>query len=363
MTYRAFPFVLLLLPLLAGPASARDIPPVDLELSGQASPELLADLRQALQRQAKRHSGNETTQALAVSSGRVDLDQFWKVEEDLPYTQNDDSPRQRLNIVYPFEGEPPYRFIVHFHSGDWHSGSKESAADAAAYWAIYQGYALVNVGYRLADEATWPAQLHDAKAAIRFLRANADQYQLDASRILAWGHASGGHLAQMLAATNGNPSAEDRAMGHGETSSEVQGVASWYGVSDITAMAPGSRDAADGLLGYPAYQGETGLEASPVARVDDDFPPILLVHGTNDQVIPFEQSARMAIRVNAATGREQARLNLLINGGHGDSHIARPEVMADSLDFVDTILYPDDENPHRSSFYPGIQTISEPGEN
>lgn len=357
MTFRIMLFALLLLQVLAGTAWAREIPPVTLDVSGEASPELLADFRQALRRMANRQPDQKPSQTMAASTERVDPDQFWKVEEGVAYTADETSPRQRLDIVYPFEGEPPYPVIVHFHSGDWQTGHRQSASDSAVYWAIYQGYALVNVGYRLADDAHWPAQLHDARAALRFLRANADQYQLDAGRMVAWGSGSGGHLAQMLAATNGDPVAEAPDMGQATASSAVQGVVSWSGVSDLSDMAPETRELADQLLDAFAYQSDAGLDASPVANIHADFPPILLVHGTSDTVVPFEQSARMAIRVNAVTGKQQAQLILRINAGHRDPRIADPGVMAQSLDFVDDILFADSENPHRSSFFPAIQTF------
>lgn len=356
MTFRIAPTVLLILHgLFAGPALATGIPPVELTVSGQASPELLADFRQALERMASRQPENSQNQAAQEPEARIDLDQFWKVEKNVSYSLSHDNPRQQLNIIYPFEGEPPYPTIVHFHGGDWQSGSRQSAANAPAYWAIYQGYALVDVGYRLADEALWPAQLHDARTAIRYLRANADQLELDAERIVVMGSASGGHLAQMLAATNGDAVMEEVGMGYDEYSSDVQGVVSWAGVSDITTLTPLGQPAADALMGYPAYHSDTALEASPVAAVHDKFPPILLVHGTNDRMVPFGQSARMAIRVNAITGTPRAKLKLLINAGH--EALGTPEVMIESLDFVDEILFPEEGNPHRSSFYPAIQII------
>lgn len=357
MTFRKTVVVALLSFGLATIAQARGVPPVHISLSGEATPELLADFRQALNRMANRRPNGINTETATAAGGVIDLDQFWKVEKDVPYTGDDLNAHQRLNITYPFEGDPPYRVIVNFHGGDWNSGSRQSATHAQAYWAIYQGYALVDVGYRPADEGLWPAQLHDAKAAIRFLRANAEQYELDAERLVVIGAGAGGHLAQMLAATNGEPSAEDTGMGYGDASSEIQGVVSLSGVADITTMGEQGREAADHLMGYPAYQSKQALEASPIARIDEDFPPILLVHGTNDRMVPFEQSARMAIRVNTATGQSTANLNLLVNAGHQDRRLTTEEVMAKTLDFVDSVLFPDNGNPHRSTFYPGIQTI------
>ncbi|MGM0570931.1 alpha/beta hydrolase fold domain-containing protein [Marinobacter sp.] len=361
MTRRIILPLLLAVPFAGGLTEARQIPPVSLEISGEATPELVADFRQALRRMENRRQQPEAPTGTRLPDGQVDLGQFWKVEQDLPYTENESSPRQRLNIIYPFEGEPPYRTIVYFHDGDWQSGSRVGAADAAIYRAIYQGYALVSVGYRLADDALWPAQLHDAKAAVRFVRAKGDQYQLDTERLVAWGSGSGGHIAQMLGATNDDPTAEDPGMGSGDASSAVQGVISWNGVSDITNLPEPTRDAADVLMGYPVYMSNLALEASPVAQIDKNFPPILLVHDTASTAVPFEQSARMAIRVNAVTGQPRAALKLLVNGELQTQDMTSPAVMSQGLDFSDALLFPGDGNPHRSSFYPAIQTLA-PGD-
>ena len=215
---------------------------------------------------------------------------------------------------------------------------------------------MVNVSYRLSGEAKWPAQIYDAKAAIRFIRANAKQYRLDADKIVVWGNSAGGHLAEMLAATNNNPKMEDLSMGNPMTSSAVQGVVAWYGVADITSLARLGALSGDKLMGY-AIKGneEKAKVASPIEYVNKDFPPILLVHGTNDQVVPFTQSIKMAEKVNAVTGKEQAKVKLFINGSHGDAVIKTAENVADNLHFVDGILFPDGRNTFRSSHYEPIR--------
>ncbi len=100
---------------------------------------------------------------------------------------------------------------------------------------------------------------------------------------------------------------------------------------------------------------EKARAASPIEYVNKNFPPILLVHGTNDQVVPFVQSVKMAKNVNTATGKEQARLKLFINASHGDPVIKTVENVADNLYFVDSILFPDGKNPYRSLNYKPIQ--------
>ncbi len=354
-------FALLITALRMPVAEAQSVPPVSIRITGDASPELLADFRQALRRMEARRGAQTDSHSGTAHRDEVDLGQFWKVEPDVAYTLGETSPRQRLTIVYPFEGDPPYRTLVyfhggHFHDGDGRSGSPAGAADAAVFQAVYQGYALVTVGYRLADEAIWPAQLHDAKAAIRFLRANSGQYELDTDQLVVWGRGSGGYLAQMLGATNGDPVAEDPAMGYQDTSSVIQGIVSEDGISDLSDLPESTHESADALAGYTTYMSEVAMAASPVFLAGPDFPPILLIHHTDNQAVPFEQSARMAIRVNARSGESKATLSLLARVPQADNRNDSTTVMSQGLDFADALLFTTDRNPHRSSFYPPIQT-------
>ena len=361
MSRSIFFFALLITALRMPVAEAQSVPPVNIRITGDASPELLADFRQALRRMESRRVAQTGDRTGTADGDEVDLGQFWKVEPELAYTLDEASPRQRLTIVYPFEGDPPYRTLVYFHGGhahdgDWQSGSPAGAADAAVFQAVYQGYALVTAGYRLADEAIWPAQLHDAKAAIRFLRANSEQYELETDQLVVWGRGTGGYLAQMLAATNGDPVAEDPTMGYADTSSAIQGVVSQDGISDLSDLPEDTHESADALTGYTTYMSELAMAASPVSLAGPDFPPILLIHHTDNQAVPFEQSARMAIRVNSRTGQSTAILSLLASGPQSENRNDSATVMSQGLDFVDALLFSPDGNPHRSSFYPPIQT-------
>lgn len=360
MSRRVLFFAFWVITLSATVAEAQSIPPVSVNITGEASPELLADFRQALRRMESRRAPQASDVPGPAYGEAVDLGQFWKVEPEVAYTLDEVSERQRLTIIYPFEGDPPYRTLVYFHGGDthdgdWQSGSPIGAADAAIFQAIYQGYALVTVGYRLADEAVWPAQLHDAKAAIRFLRANGEQFELDTEQLVVWGRGTGGYLAQMLGATNDDGAAEDPAMGYPDMSSAIQGIVSQNGISDLSDLPELTHESADALAGYPTYMSELAMASSPVSLVGPGFPPILLIHHTDNAAVPFEQSARMAIRVNARTGESRATLSLLTKGRDSENPGGSATVMLQGLGFVDALLYPAEGNPHRSSFYPPIQ--------
>ena len=289
----------------------------------------------------------------AAKEQQVDMQQFRRKALNIAYA-NSGYPRQTLDIIYPSAGEAPYKFVVVFHSGGWAAGDKRSETLAPIFQAITQGYAVVSVNYRLSDEVTWPKPLHDAKAAIRYLRANAFKHLLDASNIVVWGVSSGGHLAEMLAATNNQPAFEDAGLGNPGTSSAVQGVVSWYGIPDVSELTAAGIPAANKLMGFEVKSNkEKTREANPVALVTKDFPPILLVHGTNDQVVPFAQAVNMQTKVNESTGRMIATLKRVEGAGHGDSTIRTNQIVSNCLDFVDRILF-NGKNPHRNTNYIAI---------
>ncbi len=364
MTFVAMACTPVLLGLACAPAQAgREAvaaagPQMGITVTGSAGLDLVDRIAMDLQRISKDHPApdmGEFTADLRKKSPEIIMSQFRKTVLDIPYARTE-NPAQRLDIIYPFVGEPPYKVIVNFHGGGWEAGNKRSASSAAVLWAAYQGYAVVNAGYRLSGEAKWPAQIHDAKAAIRFIRANADRFELDAEKIVVWGNSAGGHLAEMLAATNDNSKMEDLTMGNANRSSSVQGAVSWYGVSEIISLSRLGASFADKLMGYCIKcKEEKSWTASPIEFVNRKFPPILLVHGTDDRIVPFVQSVNMAKRVNIATGREQAKVKLFIDAGHGAAAIKSVENVADNLYFVDGIMFPGGINPYRSLRYEPIQ--------
>ena len=149
-------------------------------------------------------------------------------------------------------------------------GARADAVRAARAGRI----AVASVDYRLSGEATWPAQLHDAKAAVRWLRARADELGIDPDRIAAWGESAGGHLAELLGLTDDDPALEGD-VGITGPSSAVAAVAAWYAPSDVAAVAtdlgadpadPTTREAL--LLGAPAAAvPEPAAQASPITHV------------------------------------------------------------------------------------------------
>lgn len=189
--------------------------------------------------------------------------------------------------------------IVWVHGGAWRSGSR---AGMPLGRLVEEGYAVASVDYRLSTEAKFPAQIHDLKAAIRFLRANGSRWQLTNPPIVIAGDSAGAHLAALVGVSNGHPELEGSVGDDRGQRSEVQGIISFYGASDLTTILEqstpfglGVRIPALELLlgGHPTNTVSLARLASPVFHVDRNDPPLLLLHGDQDPQMPLRQSEEL----------------------------------------------------------------------
>jgi acetyl esterase/lipase len=235
-----------------------------------------------------------------------------------------------LDLYLP-PGDGPFPVIVWVHGGAWLAGSKQLRPDSEQRRQVGRGYALASVEYRLSSEAQFPAQIHDCKAAVRWLRGHASQFHLDAQHVGVWGASAGGHLAALLGTSGDVASLDDRAMGYGEQSSRVQAVVDWYGPTDFAKM-----DTQLATLGYGPTQlthsrpdspesrlvgceiarcPEAAAAADPIAYVSRDDPPFCIQHGSADGTVPFGQSTLLYEALRSAG--VSARLDLFGDTGHG----------------------------------------------
>jgi acetyl esterase/lipase len=221
----------------------------------------------------------------------------------------------RLNIArlkqLPEERTP---VIVFIHGGSWFSGDYNGPQN---YPFAAQGYFTINIEYRLSNEAIFPAQIEDCKAAIRWLRANSKKYKIDPTRIGVWGNSSGGHLASLLGTSGDVPELEGNG-GSESFSSRVQAVVDLFGPTDLTRIKrcrdnPNSPECrlVGGLLHDRADQMKA---ANPSTYVTSGDPPFLIMHGENDQFVPFNQS-ELLYNVLKEAGVE-ATLIKVKNAGH-----------------------------------------------
>ncbi len=177
--------------------------------------------------------------------------------------------------------------IVYIHGGGWATGNKKWGAMRLGSFVATGKYVGVSVGYRLSGEALWPAQIHDCKAAIRWIRANAEQHGIDPDRIGLWGNSAGGHLVSLLG-TSSDVKELDGSNGSPGVSSRVKCVVDFCGPAE---MAIFDERRANQLFGKPLEQRQPESKAaSPTSYVTKDDPAFLIVHGTMDRTVPIAQS-------------------------------------------------------------------------
>ncbi|HEV7302148.1 MAG TPA: alpha/beta hydrolase [Tepidisphaeraceae bacterium] len=270
-----------------------------------------------------------------------------QVYRDLSYGQ----PGQRRHLLdlYVPRGDQngqPRPVIVWIHGGAWEQGDKSHGPGAAG---IRAGYAIASVNYRLSQDGPFPAQIHDCKAAVRWLRANAQQYGLDPDRIGVWGASAGGHLAALLGTSADAKDLEGEVGGNLEFSSRVQAVCDWFGPTDlldnlraIRKFDPqnaivGKTDAISRLLGGPAFERvDLARQANPATHVTPTTPPFLIMHGDQDQLVPLSQSQLLYKVLNAQ--QVEAELVVVKGGGHGDGPFYQPEQLLRVIAFFDRHL-------------------------
>lgn len=267
----------------------------------------------------------------------ISADNFKNIISEIAYV-NDSNDKHKLDLIYPTGKSEKYNVILLIHGGGWATGDKRSENLSAILKSNKNGYVIASINYRLSDEVMWPKPLHDAKAAIRFLRANKDKYNLNTTNIIAWGYSTGGHIAQMLAATNGNKEFEDLTMGNSNQSSDIQGVVSWSGISKISELPEDFTNAANAIMGFNVrLRRNLTSYANPQELVTTKFPPILLIHGTEDRTVPFEQSVQMQTIVNEKTGKQVAELLPLESAGHEYNQKQKTTSLEAGMSFINRL--------------------------
>lgn len=222
----------------------------------------------------------------------------------------------QLDLAMPKQGSGPFPAVVCIHGGGFRAGKRDSYAALCVTLAA-RGYVAVTITYRLAPAHPFPAAVLDCKAAVRWLRANAATYHIDPTRIGATGGSAGGHLAQFLGVTAGVQRFEGE--GNRDQSSAVNCVVNFYGPSDLTKSYGKSVDAAEVLPLFFGGNLETKLRehiiGSPLYWVTPDAAPTLVVHGTEDKYVAYEQAGWMIDKLKAC--QVEAELLTLPGAGHG----------------------------------------------
>jgi acetyl esterase/lipase len=245
----------------------------------------------------------------------------------------------KLDVFWNKNAENALPLIVCVHGGAWTSGSKDWCP---ALRMVKNGYVVSSINYRLSQHAPFPAQIHDCKAAIRWLRANAKKYSIDPKRVGVWGASAGGHLVALLGTTAGSKELEGAVGDNLEHSSRVQAVCDFFGPTDLFDFY---RDKAnrhynytttvvDRLLGGPiAENKELAESANPVNYVTADDSPFLIMHGDKDDLVPMRHSDILDEALKKAG--VETKLHVVKGAGHG---FGSPEINKMIDEFFDRHL-------------------------
>ncbi len=245
----------------------------------------------------------------------------------------------KLDLVRPAEGEGPFPAVVVIHGGAWRMGQKSLMRGMLMQFAR-RGYVAIAPQYRFCPKETFPAQVHDVKAAVRWLKAHAAEYQVDAAHIGAVGFSAGGHLALMLGVTGPENGLEGDAP-PGSPDTRIQAVVNYFGPTDLTAAdfpAITRSWNRDFLGGTPEEKPETAARASPVTYVTKDDAPILSFQGTSDQFVPASQAIKLA-EAQARAG-VPGRVELLVGARHGFDTPELDRTLQAAYAFFDLYLKP-----------------------
>jgi acetyl esterase/lipase len=251
----------------------------------------------------------------ALSAADLAVPDNVQFERGLEYS-NPDQQHLQLNLARPKTGHGPFPAVVCIHGGGFRAGTREGY-DQLCVTLAQNGYVAATITYRLSPAYRFPAAVHDSKAAVRWLRANAAKYEIDPKRIGATGGSAGGHLALFLGVTEGVKAFEGE--GNLDYSSGVSCVVSFSGPSDFTQSYGKSVDAHEVL---PLFFGGNLQEkrrehivGSPLHWASPNAAPALCIHGTADNYVAYEQAVWMVDRLKACA--VEASLFTLEGAGHG----------------------------------------------
>ncbi len=272
-----------------------------------------------------------------LGAARADEPAAVKTELDVAYRKVGEA-ELKLDVVAPAENGKPRPAVLVIHGGAWRQGNKADVRPFLARFAR-RGYVAVSPQYRFCPHDKFPAQIHDVKAAVRWIKANAARYQIDPERVGAVGFSAGGHLALMLGLTGPSDGLEGDETG--ATNSRVQAVVNYFGPSDLKASdipdvcKPWIRDF---LGGSPEEKPEAAAQSSPLTFVSKDDAPILTFQGTKDVLVPFNQALKLADAMNEKG--VAGRVELMVGAGHGWGGKELDRTMAETLAFFDEHLKP-----------------------
>ncbi len=263
------------------------------------------------------------------------------------------SPAQKLDIYSPDEeGKGPYPVIVSIHGGAFMHGDKADGQLMPMLEGLKHGYSIVSINYRMSGEALFPKNINDVKAAIRWIKENGKQYNLNVNKVALWGGSAGGNLSSLAGTSGDVKELEDMSLGNANQSSRVQAVVDWFGPTNFLAMDDQLRETGNGKPDHSEANSpeskvlgqkitvipEKVKEANPETYITRDDPPFFIEHGTKDHLVPTQQSINFAKKLETVLGKEKVTLVLLEGSKHGGPAFETPENIKLVFAFLDTYL-------------------------
>lgn len=239
----------------------------------------------------------------------------FQLDADVIYRKVD-GKEVKLDLAYPKESKGLRPAVICVHGGAWRMGNRKDLRNWIEYLAE-NGYVAASISYRLLPDGKWPGQIEDCKTAVRFLRANAEKYQIDADKIGALGYSAGGHLVCLLGTTDAKHGFDGAE--YPKMSSKVQAVVSYFGPTDLSHWS--TDDSAQNAVFQPMLgarfkeKPEAYEKASPICYCCKEAPPFLFFHGTADRIVPIEQSRKMCEKLKDVGA--QARIIEIKDADHG----------------------------------------------
>lgn len=272
---------------------------------------------------------------------------------DLAYASA--SSAEKLDIYLPNSGNGPFPVIIQIHGGAFKSGDKASGELTPVLEALNRGYAVVAVNYRLSGEAQFPAQINDIKAAIRFLRANAAEYNLNPDKFATWGGSAGGDLSALAGTSGDVTELQDNTLGNSTQSDKLQAVVDWFGPIYFSTMDSEFKALGVTPVGVTnstsspesAYLGKTigsteaealVIKASPQTYISADDPAFFIQHGTADTNIPITQSINFSEKLKAVLGDSKVTYEAITGAGHGGTQFDSAANVTKVIDFLDKYM-------------------------
>jgi acetyl esterase/lipase len=278
--------------------------------------------------------------AAAVSSTAICLAEEPKAAgvQEIVYTKAG-TAELKLDLMSPTDGEGPFPAVLVIHGGAWRAGNKSDVRPIMPDF-VRHGYVAVSPQYRFCPKETFPAQVHDVKAAVRWIKANAKTYRIDPDRIGAIGFSAGGHLALMLGVTAPGDGLEgDGPNTSAGTDSRVKAVVNYFGPTDLAAkdIPEVSKPLVkDFLGGTPEEKADAAHKASPLTYVSKDDAPVLTFQGTNDPLVPYTQAIKLAQAMSDAG--LPGRVELMVGASHGWGGAEMERTKNESFSFFDRYL-------------------------